>query len=102
MKYLLHFKPRQGMSHEHAIAAAERGLQLFEKWAPPQGVTIHQFVTSFDVTSGGWIICEADDLSVLMEDANVFGMFNEQSIIPVMDIQDAVAYEQRALGRLRS
>jgi hypothetical protein len=102
MKYVLHYKPAQGLSHEDAIAAAERGLELFQKWEQPAGINILQFVTSYDVTSGGWIIFEADDLSSLLEDASVFGMFNEQRLIPVIDIMDALPYEQRALGRLRS
>ena len=99
MKYVLHFKPRQGMSHTEVIEGTRRALEIFEKWEPPNGLNIVQFVQAIDSTSGGWIIFETDDLEALYEDTVVFGAFNENQLYPVLDIENTVAYEQRALER---
>jgi len=99
VKYVLHFKARQGLSHTEVIEGTRRALEIFEKWEPPKGVNILQFVQAIDSTSGGWMIIETDNLEELYEDAVVFGAFNEHQLYPVIDIENAVPYEQRALER---
>jgi hypothetical protein len=98
VKYDLPFKPRQGMSHTEVIEGARCALEICEL-GTAERVNIVQFVQAIDSTSGGGIVFETHNLEALYEDAVVLGAFNENQLHPVLDIENTVAYEQRALAR---
>jgi hypothetical protein len=98
VKYVLPFKPRQGMSHTEVIEGARCALEICEL-GTAERVNIVQFVQAIDSTSGGGIVFETHNLEALYEDAVVLGAFNENQLHPVLDIENTVAYEQRALAR---
>jgi hypothetical protein len=90
MKFLVSWRMRTGGSAADNEAAAKRGLALFEKWAPPEGTTFHQFLQRLD-GEGGYAVVEADDPLTLAEAPAKFGTMFEFSIVPVADIMDVIA-----------
>lgn len=70
--------------------AAKRGLELFSKWSPPDGVTFLQFVGRLD-GNGGFAVLETDDAANLGEASSKFGPYFEFHIYPVLDIADTAA-----------
>ena len=74
----------------------KRGLQLFSKWSPPEGLKMSEFVERLD-GRGGYVVCETDDPLLLLDGPSKFGVANTFEVVPVMDIMDAIPVAQEAI-----
>ncbi len=83
MKYLVSWTSRQSASEE----VQARGLQVFSKWSPSEGVTFHQFLGRVD-GRGGYAVVETDEPGLVAKDMAVFGAFFDMSVTPVMEIAE--------------
>jgi hypothetical protein len=98
MKYVLHFTWRVPGGEEH-IQAIKHSLAVFEKWSPPDGVTIHQFIQEMGGPSGLMILEMNDMPSTFLEDLTVFGAWFEFRLVPVVDIDTVPETEHAAIER---
>lgn len=83
MKYLIQWTSRQNASEEMQA----RGLQVFSKWTPPDGVTFHEFLGRVDAR-GGFAVVETDDVKAVARDMSIFGGFFDMSVYPVLEIAE--------------
>ncbi len=97
MKYLTSWTPRESATPGEAEVASRRALELLAKWAPPEGVTMHQFLTRLD-TGGGYAVVESDDPLLVAEAPAKFAPWFEFTVIPVVDMMDAVSMAQEAIA----
>ena len=86
MKYVISWEARQTASEE----TQARGLQVFSKWSPSDGVTFHQFLGRVDA-KGGYAVVETDDPALVAKDMSIFSAFFEMSVTPVLEIADIAA-----------
>lgn len=97
MKYVMTWNTRyQGGIAENEAAAA-RGVELFAKWTPPQGLKFLQFVGRVDGT-GGFAVVETANVADLMDGAAKFVTSNEFQVYPVVDIGDWIQSAQDGIG----
>ena len=96
MKYLVASKARPLGSVKDTDEVVPRLLELLTKWTPPEGMTVHQWLTSLD-GSGGFIILETDNPADLVTAASAFGPFYEFQITPVIDFAEAVPAVQKGM-----
>ncbi len=89
MKYLMTWNYRLNGSAAENEQSIRRGLEVFSKWTPPQGVTFHQFLGRVDGT-GGCSIVETDNAADLIDAVAKFAYISEYQVSPVVDIQDAI------------
>jgi Protein of unknown function (DUF3303) len=89
MKYVVAFKPRFGGSAAENEAGVARLLEVFSKWAPADDLTFHQFVARVD-GEGGFAVVESNDPASAARVIAKFTPFNEHTIYPVLDIEEAV------------
>ena len=83
MKYVVQWVSRENMSEE----LQARGLEVFSKWSPPEGVTFHEFLSRAD-GGGGFAVVEADDVAAIARINAVFVAFWDITIYPVLEIQE--------------
>ena len=74
MKYVVASKARPLGSVKDTEEAVPRLLELLTKWTPPEGMTVHQLLTSLD-GAGEFIIVETDNPADLVTAASAFGPF---------------------------
>jgi hypothetical protein len=96
MKYLVSFTSRQGGSPTDIEAAEKRGMDVFSKWTPPEGVTFHQFLSRIDAR-GGYAVVEADDPTLVAEGPAKFAPWFDFQVTPVLDMTQAIAIGQEAI-----
>jgi len=96
MKYLISWTPRDGGSAADQESAAKRSLQVFSKWAIPDGATFHQFVQRLD-GNGGYAVVESDDYRAVMDGPLKFTPFFVFDVVPVVDIMDSIAVAADAI-----
>jgi hypothetical protein len=96
MKFLVTWTARSGGSAAESEADTKRGMQMFSKWSPPAGSTIHEFLARLD-GRGGYSVVETDDPAALAEAPAKFGVFDDFEIIPVMDIADSIPIAQEGI-----
>jgi len=96
MKFLVSWTFRTAGSVADAEADAKRGLQLFSKWVPPEGLKMTEFVSRID-GRGGYVMVETDNPALLADGPSKFGVLNEFEVIPVMDIMDGMPIAQEAI-----
>jgi len=96
MKYVVSFTPRPGGSAADTELAEKRSLEVFSKWAPPEGVTFHQFLARLD-TGGGFAVVESDNPMLVAEGPAKFGPWFAFEVIPVLDMPEAMPIVQEAI-----
>lgn len=97
MKYVVMWEASPSRSEE----SGARSLQVFGKWAPPEGATFHEFVGRID-GGGGFAVVETDDVHGLMRDAFTFGAFFDWHVYPVVEIGEVAAAASEAVEFLGS
>ena len=95
MKYVVSMTFLKNGSAEENKAANRELLNLYSKWEPPAGTTIHQFLGRCD-GRGAISIMETDNPGDLIDTASTFGAFVEYDVLPVVEIADAVKAAQEA------
>jgi len=89
MKYVMAWTYRLNGSAMENEASVQRGLEVFSKWRPPEGMTIHQFVGRID-GSGGFSVVETDNPMDLAVQSSKFGFIADYQIFPVVEMDGAV------------
>jgi hypothetical protein len=96
MKFVISLTFRPAGSAAENEAAARRLLDVYSKWTPPAGMTIHQLVSRAD-GSGGFAVVETDNSADLIGTTSKFAPFADYVICPVVDIADGVRASQEAI-----
>jgi hypothetical protein len=96
MKYHVTWTPRPGGSPAEAEVAQRRGLDVFAKWSPPEGITFHQFLVRLD-TQGGYAVVETDDPKLAAEGPAKFSPWFDFEVTPVLDMTDGLPIAEEAL-----
>jgi len=89
---------RNGSAAENKAAQREL-LDLYSKWQPPAGLTIHQFVSRVD-GGGAFTVVETDNPGDLIDTASKFAAFATYQVYPVVEVADGVNAAQEALSFL--
>ncbi len=99
MKYVVSMTFLRSGSAAENIAAQKQLLDLYSKWQPPAGMTIHQFVTRCD-GGGAFTVIDTDDAADLIGVTSKFGYFADYQIYPVVEVADGVQAAQEGLSFL--
>ena len=96
MKYVVASKARPGGSVKDIEEAVPRLLELFSKWTPPEGMTVHQMV---DQPRRRWRFHHRGDRQSGRpgQAASTFGPYYEFQINPVIDFAEAVPAVQKGM-----
>ena len=73
-KYVLTWTPRLGGSGAQNEEATKRALELYQKWTPPSGLNILQFLARAD-GEGGFAVVETDNPGDLAGIASKFAPY---------------------------
>jgi hypothetical protein len=90
VKYLLAYKFRLNGSVGDNEASMRRAFELFAKFKPVEGLTVHQLMGRLD-GNGGFSILETDKPLVLADQTTKFNVFAEYEIYPVADLPEVIA-----------
>ena len=85
-KYVLTWTPRLGGSGAQNEEAAKRAYALYQKWKPPKGLNILQFLARAD-GEGGFAVVETDNPAHLADLASKFSpyLIGENHLVVEMD-----------------
>jgi hypothetical protein len=97
MKYVPSWEPRSSATEE----VQARSLQVFSKWSPTEGTRFLQFVGRVDGT-GGFAVVETDEPALIARDAAIFDAFFDETVYPVVDIDEAARIIGEAIEFRRS
>lgn len=101
MKYVIEYDVRTaGLTYEQTFANQDALLNAFGKWTPEEGLTVHAFVSNLN--NGGCVLVEADDPGVVYSFVSKFNYWNDISVVPVVDVADAVATGAASLAWART
>jgi hypothetical protein len=87
MKYLLAWTTRNGGSHSENEEATKRALQMYQKWTPPSGLNILQWVARVD-GEGGYALVETDDPATIAGIPAKFGPYLISEVQPVLEMPE--------------
>lgn len=96
VKYVMVWRERAWGSSADAEAAQERVLEIMQNWAPPESISIVQFLVRVG-EYGGFAVLETDDLEALHKLTSIFAVF-EFVIHPVIDVGMALSAEGAAVA----
>ena len=86
MKFIIRFDIRRaGMKFEETLTHDSALLTAFSQWTPPDGFTIHQFVTTL-VNDSGYLVVDATDSAVIHSVLFKFRVWDDFEVIPVVDV----------------
>ena len=101
MKFVITYVERAGGSAAENVASGEAASKLLSNWTPSQAATIHQWVQRCDA-NGGFAVIETDNGGELFKDLATWTAFSEFHVYPVVDMMDAPALMEQALGIVKS
>ncbi len=96
MKFVVVATPRPGGSAKETEEAVPRVLELFSKWTPPAGMTIHQQFSRAD-GGGNFAVVETDNATALIEATSTFGPYLDYQIFPVVEVAEGVSAAQEGV-----
>ena len=96
MKFVVVLTARPGGSAKETEEAVPRVLELFSKWTPAAGMTIHQQFSRVD-GGGSFAVVETDDAMAMIESTSTFGPYFDYQIFPVVDVAEGVAAAQKGV-----
>lgn len=77
-------------------------MMAFSKWKPEEeGLSILAFVSKVSLT-GGYILIEASDPKVVASFVSKFGYWNDNHVVPVIDVGEIVPIAQASLAWAQS
>jgi hypothetical protein len=97
MKYVVSWQPRSNTTEE----VQARSLEVFGKWSPAEGVKFLQFLGRMD-GHGGFAVVETDNPTLLARDTAIFSAFFDQTVYPVLDIEESARIGSEAVEFRRS
>ena len=80
-------RSRLGGSAADNEKAAKRALQMYQKWSPPAGLTILQWIARVD-GEGGYAVVETDDPSTIAGISGKFGPYLAPAVHPVLEMDE--------------
>jgi hypothetical protein len=93
MLFYVGWKQRAGQGPE----VAEKGLEVFTRWTPPQGLEFKGMWGRAD--GGGFCVCEAASAEAIFEaTAPWAGAFLDYDITPIVDMKKGVELQQKAIA----
>jgi hypothetical protein len=101
VKYVLAWTSRSGGSAAENEKAATRALQLYQKWSPPSGVSITEFVSRLD-GEGGFAVLEADDPALVLGISARFSPYLTTQVYPVVGMDVAAKAADEGIGFRKS
>jgi Protein of unknown function (DUF3303) len=87
VKYVLAWTVRSGGSAAENEEGAKRALQMYQKWAPPSGLEILQWVARVD-GEGGYAVVETDDPAILAGISARFSPYLVGQTHPVVNMDE--------------
>jgi hypothetical protein len=101
VKYVLAWTTRSGGSAAESEEAAKRALQMYQKWSPPSGVSITEFVARLD-GEGGFAVLEADDPALVLGISARFTPYLTSQVYPVVGMDVAAKAVDEGIGFRKS
>jgi hypothetical protein len=93
MLFYVGWKPRAGQGPE----TAEKGLEVFSRWAPPAGLEFKGMWARAD--GGGFCVCEVASSEVLFEAVAPWsGALLDYEVSPIVDMAKAVEIQHKAIA----
>ena len=96
MKFVVVNTVRPGGSAKETEEAVPRVLELWSKFTPPAGTTIHQMFARAD-GNGNFAVVETDNATDLIESTSKFGPYFDTQIFPVVDVAEGVSAAQEGV-----
>jgi hypothetical protein len=94
VKFVIKYDVRTaGLTWEESLANDETLLTAFSKWEPPDGFTIHQFVTNV-ANNSGYMVVESTDSAVILSAVSPFRFWADYEVIPVVDVDVVVQVDK--------
>jgi hypothetical protein len=97
VKYVLAWTTRSGGSAAENENGAKRALQMYQKWSPPAGVTITEFVATLN-GEGGFAVLEADDPALVIGIGARFAPYLTTQVHPVVGMDVAAKAGEEGIG----
>jgi hypothetical protein len=97
VKYVLAWTSRSGGSAAENEKGAKRALQMYQKWSPPAGVTITEFVATLN-GEGGFAVLEADDPALVIGIGARFAPYLTTQVHPVVGMDVAAKAGEEGIG----
>jgi hypothetical protein len=102
MKYMIEYTIRSaGLTHDEGFAGSEALLTAFGKWKPEDGLTVDAFVSNL-AGNGGYVLVETSDPKVIVTFVSKYNFWNDVSVVPVVDVGEAVPIAAASLAWARS
>src|SRR5687768_7688201 len=95
-QYVVHWVEKAGGSAADNEAAAKRAMQLFSKWTPHASADFKAMVATL-YGRGGYAFIETDDVAALAEGPLKFATMFDFTIVPVVDMVEAVGMMTEAI-----
>ena len=90
VKFIVQWSNRPGPEPDDNIEASEGLLKAFASWAPPESLSITEFVARVD-GRGGLLICETDDLAAIDYVVAQYTPWFDYDVYPVLDVAEGAA-----------
>lgn len=74
---------------------------MLAKFQPSESATIHRWVTRCD-GGGGFSVLETDSAENLLHDLSIWSPYIDFQVYPVVDVMEASAMQQKAIGFRKS
>jgi hypothetical protein len=104
MKLVLNWHGRPGAEAAQNVRSMETLLHAFSGWAPPETISISEFVTRVD-GRGGTLVVTTDDIAAVNHMTSQFSAWFDWDVNPVVDVAEgaaqageATAWAKRATG----
>jgi Protein of unknown function (DUF3303) len=97
VKYVLAWTTRSGGSAAENEKGAKRALQMYQKWSPPSGVTITEFVATLN-GEGGFAVLETDDPALVIGIGARFAPYLTTQVYPVVGMDVAAKAGEEGIG----
>ncbi len=95
MKFIVQWSSRPGSDPAQNVRSAESILTAFSGWAPPDSISISEFVARVD-GRGGSIIVTTDDLAAIDYMVAQYGPWFDWDVHPVIDVAESAEQAGRA------
>ncbi len=77
-------------------AATKRLLEVYSRWTPPAGATVHHLLGKLD-SGGGYALLETDNPMDVVDVTSKFGPLADYHVEPVIDIADVARVAQEGI-----
>ena len=102
MQYIIEYGVRAaGLSHEQNLANQDALLKAFGNWTGEESLEVQAFVSKLNLT-GGYILVESGDPTVVSSFVSKFLYWNDIEVVPVVEISEAVTTATASLAWTRS